>query len=676
MGYLKSLYKFTSKLNKKEEPYTITDELLVLSDGKWEGFLAHDNVLEKTIEIYTHPNKQGSKNLNYTIGTKNEQWKTYLKVFGAGEKLYLCYETFGDTVEAEDINKLQSAMDYLDTNLELTKQDLVDHKADNVKHITAAERSDWNSKAYQRDLDLTNASLSGHSNNVANPHDTTKEQVGLSNVDNVQQATKVEFNSHKVDNTTHITAIERTLWNDKYTRNEVDNKLATLETNIDWKESVNTYSDIATIYSTPHDGWTVNVKDTDYTYRYTGTEWVAISANTIPKATTNVDGLISKEDKANLDDANTKKHTHDNKTVLDGIIQVAVDKWNAAHSHIADTARHITGVERSDWNSKAYQRDLEVTNASLNRHSSSVTNPHNTTKEQVGLSNVDNVQQATKEEFNSHNTDAMKHITAVERTLWNTVQNKVDTVLGKGLSTEDYTKAEKTKLNGIATGANNYSLPIASATVVGGIKVGSGLAVTSGVLSAIGGGVADSVDWANVKNKPSIYPTNIANIADLNNGFTGKSPGNDNGNIPLNNGSTNVNLNADMLDGKHATDFASSNHIHVGLNGRYTGNGGFQAPSYFSKGQTQINMMNKIPGTSQGYCDVVLIDGYNGIDIPQQPTLILEKSIPRMYIANQHYDATTWGTPYKLYSTYDKPTPDEIGALHKKGLTWNDLKGV
>ncbi|MHC1747511.1 MAG: hypothetical protein AB9856_03870, partial [Cellulosilyticaceae bacterium] len=76
-------------------------------------------------------------------------------------------------------------------------------------------------------------------------------------------------------------------------------------------------------------------------------------------------------------------------------------------------------------------------------------------------------------------------------------------------------------------------------------------------------------------NKPIVYQTNIANITDLNNGFVEKVPGNANGNIPLNNGTTNANLSADMLDGKHATDFASSSHIHVGLNGRYTGNGGF-----------------------------------------------------------------------------------------------------
>ena len=39
------------------------------------------------------------------------------------------------------------------------------------------------------------------------------------------------------------------------------------------------------------------------------------------------------------------------------------------------------------------------------------------------------------------------------------IGNKVDKVTGKGLSTEDYTTAEKTKLNGIATGANNYVHP-------------------------------------------------------------------------------------------------------------------------------------------------------------------------------------------------------------------------
>lgn len=52
----------------------------------------------------------------------------------------------------------------------------------------------------------------------------------------------------------------------------------------------------------------------------------------------------------------------------------------------------------------------------------------------------------------------------------------------------------------------------ATASTGGVIKVGSGLEITNGVLSATGGGVADEVDWENVINKPTdvSYWTNDA----------------------------------------------------------------------------------------------------------------------------------------------------------------------
>lgn len=49
-----------------------------------------------------------------------------------------------------------------------------------------------------------------------------------------------------------------------------------------------------------------------------------------------------------------------------------------------------------------------------------------------------------------------------------------------------------------------YTLPIASADTLGGIKVGAGLSINNGVLSANGGGTADSIDWSNIQNKPTI----------------------------------------------------------------------------------------------------------------------------------------------------------------------------
>lgn len=63
------------------------------------------------------------------------------------------------------------------------------------------------------------------------------------------------------------------------------------------------------------------------------------------------------------------------------------------------------------------------------------------------------------------NDDAVQALNAA-------IGNKVDKVAGKGLSTNDFTTAEKNKLAGIANNANNYSLPLASATVRGGVKVG------------------------------------------------------------------------------------------------------------------------------------------------------------------------------------------------------------
>lgn len=78
------------------------------------------------------------------------------------------------------------------------------------------------------------------------------------------------------------------------------------------------------------------------------------------------------------------------------------------------------------------------------------------------------------------------------------IQSKVDKVDGFGLSSNDYTSQEKTKLAGL----NNYTLPTASDTVKGGIKVGTGLTMNGEVLSATGGGMADSVEWDNVLSKP------------------------------------------------------------------------------------------------------------------------------------------------------------------------------
>lgn len=80
------------------------------------------------------------------------------------------------------------------------------------------------------------------------------------------------------------------------------------------------------------------------------------------------------------------------------------------------------------------------------------------------------------------------------------VSGKVDKVEGKGLSANDFTDADKEKLSGL----ENYTMPAATADSLGGIKVGDGLNIVGGVLSAAGGGTADAVAWDNITGRPDV----------------------------------------------------------------------------------------------------------------------------------------------------------------------------
>ena len=97
--------------------------------------------------------------------------------------------------------------------------------------------------------------------------------------------------------------------------------------------------------------------------------------------------------------------------------------------------------------------------------------------------------------------------------IYTALAGKVDTEAGKGLSSNDYTDTEKTKLAGIEAGANNYSLPTAAAGTLGGVKVGSNLAIdANGVLSgnysnasSSAAGLMSAADKTALDAKPDVY---------------------------------------------------------------------------------------------------------------------------------------------------------------------------
>lgn len=67
-----------------------------------------------------------------------------------------------------------------------------------------------------------------------------------------------------------------------------------------------------------------------------------------------------------------------------------------------------------------------------------------------------------------------QNIGALVKSLIEKGESKVDKEEGKGLSTNDFTDAYKTKLESIEGNANNYELPVATGSVLGGIKIGDG----------------------------------------------------------------------------------------------------------------------------------------------------------------------------------------------------------
>jgi hypothetical protein len=127
----------------------------------------------------------------------------------------------------------------------------------------------------------------------------------------------------------------------------------------------------------------------------------------------------------------------------------------------------------------------------------------------------------------ARNTQMGNSTVQTELDLLNTkLANKVDKASGKQLSTEDYTTAEKIKLANISEGANNYELPEASTTTLGGIKVdGSTIVVENGVAKAKAADAADYIARAEIevlkqeKAETITYTTTIPST-----GWTAEAP--------------------------------------------------------------------------------------------------------------------------------------------------------
>ena len=124
MGYPEQIDVFQDKLNKKANGGSyVVEEKLLLAGGVYTGLLAHDNINNQSISVYTGSRYSGTEVRNYTLSFPDEApWRRVIKVYAEVPEVYVTYETPGDTVEADDINLLQTGLTSTQRELERYKR--------------------------------------------------------------------------------------------------------------------------------------------------------------------------------------------------------------------------------------------------------------------------------------------------------------------------------------------------------------------------------------------------------------------------------------------------------------------------------------------------------------------------------------------------------------------------
>ena len=416
------------RVSQSEDSGTTFHSLLEVRDDA-TGYLGSG-------KIYTTNNKPGKADVG--LGsvpnvTTNNQTPTFTSAAA------LAGLTSGETLSVS-LGKTAKAI-----------SDYITHQSDNSKHVTTTEKSNWND---------ANAKKHVHSNQ--------------SILDTLTQALLDKWNtvSDKVDKVTGKGLSS----NDFSTAllNKLNGIADGAEVNVqaDWNNT-----------DSASDAFIKNKPASFPPSSHTHTKAQISDMPTKLSQFTNDPGYLTSED---VD--TSLIHNHANKSILDSISQALLDKWNTVSNKVdkvsgkglstndftAALLNKLNGIAagaevnvQADWSSTDSASDAFI----KNKPSSFPPSSHTHTKAQISdmptkLSQFTNdpgyltsADIDTSQNHTHANKGILDTLTQAMLDKWNTVSNKVDKVSGKGLSTNDFTAALLSKLNGIAEGANKYTHP-------------------------------------------------------------------------------------------------------------------------------------------------------------------------------------------------------------------------
>ena len=253
-----------------------------------------------------------------------------------------------------------------------TLHDLGDSRVDAFEtELSGAERHVPYSPAVLGKANAIEKKIDDHASNVANPHGVTKEQLGLANVEN-KSSTQIrsEITKVNVTNALGYTPIDES-------RIGAANGVASLDASgripasqiPGGFDNLEEYDSLANFPETGEEGKIYVAKDTNLTYRWTGSQYIEISPSLAlgETATTAYRGDRGKAayDHSRISGGSTIHHIHANKTLLDSYTQTEKNLANAvakAHGHGNKSVLDgITADKVKAWDGKQQALTFDAT---------------------------------------------------------------------------------------------------------------------------------------------------------------------------------------------------------------------------------------------------------------------------------------------------------------------------
>lgn len=243
----------------------------------------------------------------------------------------------------------------------------------------------------------------------------------------------------------------------------------------------------------------------------------------------------------------------------------------------------------------------------------------------------------------------VERATGVEETLNSNITQlqtqKVDKVEGKGLSTNDYTTPEKNKLAAIEAEANKYVLPAATASALGGVKIGSNITLANG------GTI--SITKANVTSALGVDPTTkyVKKAGDTMTGIL---------NIKNSEG-VQLELFSTASDGGAYMRFYPNNQTdnkwYLGVGTNQTLNLGYNTVTKASFGDGQLSLTTSanlapIKTNSTTLCTNLNADMVDGVDVKDIEHTLYIQSTTKNYLKIQ-VNHKYFPNSYKIVEYYD-----------------------